>query len=304
MKQSLNLMLMYSVLAVQNIYASQAAPVFKIAKTQYTNCVENMPSHLESYLSDDCKKSQINKGLDCFRKEEIDFENRLKATDLNNYNWYIKYKNINDAGNSQACIRYENGVLKRPREVFLKRTEELKYDIKKVAKKFGIDPLTLVCAIGGDAVTTSGTYPDQASYYNPMIQSKVYLKSREDLKTKKLTFSIENEDSKVEKNKEKKSALTVKNEKKLSVMTEQEKSSLEQAALIIRHAEEMYKEQGFKGEDLKPEVLTSIYHLGVYRGKDQKNAAIETKNRKEKPGLSFLGFMCFLHKDAYRKALK
>ena len=159
------------------------------ASSKYTNCNEEMPVDLQLFQSEICKAKGLAPGKDCLNAYDQWFEESLQKNKPDDYEKYMNSKRLQDSGDSQACIRYLNGVLKRPREAFLNRTQEISGFIKETAMYYGVPPEAIVCAIGGDATTTSGSYPDQSKYENPMIQQTPIQEALRDLNSKGLMFA-------------------------------------------------------------------------------------------------------------------
>jgi hypothetical protein len=258
----------------------------RIAPTKYGQCVEKMPENFESYSTEACTKAKVQKGRDCLLFVEKAEASELKNTDPRRYAYYDQGMQINDNGDSQACIRYTNGVLKRPKIKFLERTRQISSYIQQIAKYYSISPEAIVCAIGGDATVTARLYPQQDSYYNPMLQGGPVQLASQDLKSWNIPLDHPPAPAAG-------SGLSMK-----------EVQSIQNAALILRHAHEAYQRAGFTADDLPTEVLVSIYHLGVYRGGEHRNAAEAKKASGGKPGLSFLGLSCLANSAIYKDSLK
>jgi hypothetical protein len=258
----------------------------QIAPTRYKNCVEKMPSSFASFHTGECQTAKVAAGPACLK-----FQEKFEAKLIQKLNPEIAQRyqtalEVNDNGDSQACIRYTNGVMKRPKVAFIDRTKELSPFLKATAAYYGISPLEIVCAVGGDATTTVKTYPNQNSYANPMVQKDPVETARAEMKTKyHNSFATPPAPS-----------------SKLKASAE-EVETIRNVALILRHGHEAYRAQGFTEKDLPAEVDVSIYHLGVYRGADHLNSAIEKKKSNTKPGLSFLGLSCLTNGAIYRRAL-
>lgn len=265
-------------------------PVRKVENTKYKNCIEEMPKNLEIYYTSSCNKQLVSSGRSCLEHNDRLANLNWRAKNPQEFNSFVSSLQINDNGNSQACIRYQNGVFKWPQKKFVQRTMQLSAFIKKTAQYFKIDPLTIACAFSGDATATSLTYPNQNSYYNPMIQARPVMEAKEYLTNADFDFS----------NPPQPNEYFIQNTR----MTALEMESIRSTALIIKHAELAYLEQNFTEKELTPEILTSIYHMGVLRGEARENSAIKKRQNNEKLNLSFLGLLCLKHKSILKEALR
>ena len=305
---------LFSLNPIQTSFAQSCKP-----STKYSNCNEDMPEELRTFQDKYCKDEiNVSPGVSCLNAYETWFEDKLKASKPDDYQKFMEAKRIQDSGDSQACLRYSNGVLKRPREDFLTRTNTIKCFIIATAKYYGIPPEAISCAIGGDATTTSQSYPNQGSYYDSMIQDQPVIEAKNGLMSKGIEISNPpkpyaceldvNGNPKFDKDSKLIDKLG-KNNKYIELdMEKNEIESIRNAAMILRHAKETYKDAGFTDKDLPVEILASIYHMGAYRdvpgvdsnGKPIKvrtNWAIKTKNENRKPGMSFIGYFCERYKQ-------